>query len=608
MGFAEGWLYWMMEKEKRVNPILNVLREEWRHLGSMKKTFVFYLFLFVIAETIFLMNPLIIGLVFNTIQEEITSDAELNKLIGLIFLLLAVTVGSQVFHSVGRYFERKTGYLVYRNYVNKKVAKVLELPVKWHKDHHSGDTIDKINRGSGSISSFSQHFTFDIVYGILGMFGPIVILFFIDLNSAIFVLIYSLIVLYTMTRVDRKLNSLYSGMNNINNKTSASIFDYVSNIITVVTLRLKKTVSKEIDRKIMLNHPLNKKVAFLDEIKWGSATVSISVMTVLVLSYRAYNDFNSSGVIMIGTLYILYGYLQRIGQTFYKFAEIWGQTMYFSAGIENAKPIDEEFEKIKGEASVKLPKDWREVEIKNLEFTYNEKGKEKHLERIDFKLRKGKKIALVGESGSGKSTMLALLRGLYDPDRGEVCVDGKKVDRGFARLKHDITLIPQDPEIFNNTIRYNITMDLSAKKEEIDKVIEMAQFRKVVERLDKGLETNVLEKGVSLSGGEKQRLALARGLLAARNSDIILLDEPTSSVDSLNEMKIHDSIFKEFKGKTIVSSIHRLHLLDKFDYIYLFDKGKIIAEGSLQEIKNKPRFRYLWRKYGLGSRGLGRKA
>ena len=111
------------------------------------------------------------------------------------------------------------------------------------------------------------------------------------------------------------------------------------------------------------------------------------------------------------------------------------------------------------------------------------------------------------------------------------------------------------------------------------------------------IKTNVMEKGVSLSGGEKQRLALARGLLAARNSDIILMDEPTSSVDSVNEVKIHDNIFKEFKDKTIISSIHRLNLLNKFDYIYMFDDGKIVAEGTLDELMKNNKFKVMWQKH-----------
>jgi ABC-type multidrug transport system fused ATPase/permease subunit len=125
----------------------------------------------------------------------------------------------------------------------------------------------------------------------------------------------------------------------------------------------------------------------------------------------------------------------------------------------------------------------------------------------------------------------------------------------------------------------------------------MAQLTPVLEKLPNGIDTSVMEKGVSLSGGEKQRLALARGLLAADKSDIILLDEPTSSVDSLNEMKIHENLFREFKNKAIISSIHRLHLLDKFDYIYLFSRGKIVGQGTFSEIKKNPIFETVWKKY-----------
>jgi len=246
-----------------------------------------------------------------------------------------------------------------------------------------------------------------------------------------------------------------------------------------------------------------------------------------------------------------------------------------------------------------LPGDWDSIEFKNMDFSYNQDGNTRHLDGVDFKFKKGEKIALVGESGSGKSTMLTLLRGLYSPDEGAVYCDGKKLDHGFARLKDHITLISQEPEIFNDTVKNNITMGIRTKNEDLIDAIDMSQLKKVVGKLDKGLDTNVLEKGVSLSGGEKQRLSLARGLLAAKKSEIVLLDEPTSSVDSENEMKIHDKVFSKFGEKTIISSIHRLHLLNKFDTIYLFEKGKIVAHGSLDEIKKNPKFDRVWRKYGL---------
>ena len=323
-------------------------------------------------------------------------------------------------------------------------------------------------------------------------------------------------------------------------------------------------------------------------------------MTVLALIYQAYIDFYITGMILIGTLFMLYSYLDRVGQAFFEFSQFYGSMTKKAADIESAEPIDEAFGKIESQLKTTLPKTWQQIEIKNLNFTYNQEGSIQHLDNIDFNFKHGQKIALIGESGSGKSTILSLLRGLYLPQKASITCDGKKLKHGIQTLKQSVTLIPQDPEIFNETIRYNITMDMFNKEADLKKAIQMAQFETVVNRLPNGVETSVQEKGVSLSGGEKQRLALARGILAAKDSDIILLDEPTSSVDSINEKKIHENIFNEFKDKTIISSIHRLHLLDKFDYIYMFDQGKIIGHGTFENIKENSKFKSIWRRY-IGS-------
>ncbi len=320
-------------------------------------------------------------------------------------------------------------------------------------------------------------------------------------------------------------------------------------------------------------------------------------MIVIVLSLKAYTDYNTAGLIKIGTLYILYGYLSQVGQTFYRFASLYGDIVRYSASIENAKSIDEEFDKVKVESTDNLPQNWQELSLKNVSFNHNKGQARLHLENVNIKLKRSQKIAFMGTSGSGKSTMLALLRGLIKPESGKIMLNGKYLDNGFDKIRHSVTLIPQDPEIFNNTMEYNISMGLTTDKRDLNKAIKMAQFKEVANRLPKGLQTNVLEKGVSLSGGEKQRLALARGLLAAKNSEIVLMDEPTSSVDTINEIKIYDSVMQEFQDKTIISAVHKLHLLKKFDYIYIFDKGKIIAEGTLQELKNKPIFARVWEKY-----------
>jgi len=579
------------------HPIINTIKTEWAYLGKRRKTFVLYTSLFVLAGLVELLTPYVIGTIFNSIQQSITSNEQLWSLIKKIFLLLVIIVVFWIFHGTARILEQTTAFFVRKNLTNDKIRMVLKLPIKWHKDNHSGDTIDKINRASGAIEDFSGQMTYDITYGIVNFFGSIIILFILDWKIGLFALLFASTILFIISRVDKRLDKKYHELNQYNNKLSATIFDYISNIITVITLRLKKTVSQEIDQKLTDSYKTFKSSIVINELKWGFASIAIRVMVVSILIYRAYTDYTFTGIILIGTLYMLYGYLNNVGETFYKFAYLYGNVIRANAKLVGAYPLDEEYKKLKETETIQLPKNWQEISLKNVSFTYDRKGKISHLNNINFDFKRKQKIALVGESGSGKSTILSLIRGLYKIDSGKVYCNEKILPEGVSALKENVTLIPQEPEIFNNTFRYNITMNLPTSEETLNKIISISQLKPVIEKLPKGLNTSVMEKGVSLSGGEKQRLALARGLLAAEKSDIVLLDEPTSSVDSLNEMKIHEQLFEEFKNKTIISSIHRLHLLDKFDYIYLFSKGKIIGQGTFEELKRNPTFNIMWKRY-----------
>lgn len=579
------------------HPVLNILKTEWGYLGKRRKIFILYIFLFVIAGIVDLASPYILGTIFNSIQESITTKEEIRLLSYKILLLLAVTIVFWSFHGIARVLETTTGFHVKKNYVNDKIRMVLKLPIKWHKDTHSGDTIDKINRASGAIEDFAGQMTFNVVYSIISFVGSLIILFFIDWKIGLFSFIFSMITLFIISRVDKKLDKKYQELNIYSNKAAATTFDYISNIITVITLRLKKSVSKEIDDRQSAAYPTFKSASITNELKWGFASIAIKIMVVAMLIYKTYSEFNTTGVILIGTLYMVYGYLNNVGDTFYRFAELYGSIIRYNARIIGADPLDEEYKKLEYPEVKNLPKKWKEIRFRNVSFSYGSPKKISHIDNIDFSFKRGQKIALVGESGSGKSTVLSLIRGLYNIDSGKILCDGIPLAGKVNDIKENVTLIPQDPEIFNNTFRYNITLNLPANEKDLQKVIEMSQLIPVLERLPLKLETNVVEKGVSLSGGEKQRLALARGLFAAKKSEIILMDEPTSSVDSINELKIYEQIFNEFRDKTIISSIHRLHLLDKFDYIYFFSKGKIVAKGTFEEIKKNPLFKIIWLKY-----------
>ena len=219
------------------------------------------------------------------------------------------------------------------------------------------------------------------------------------------------------------------------------------------------------------------------------------------------------------------------------------------------------------------------------------------INNISFNLKRGEKIALIGTSGAGKSTLLNLLSGLYTPDTVQLSIDDVSFD-SLEPIQAITTLIPQEPEIFENTIAFNITMDLEATPADIDEVVNLAGFSSVLDTLPAGLATDIREKGLNLSVGQKQRLALARGLFAARFSSLILMDEPTSSVDLATEKTILSGVIESFTEATLIVSLHRLHLLPKFDRIIMLDQGEVVADGQISELLNNPGpVNALWQKY-----------
>ncbi|MFI5157016.1 MAG: ATP-binding cassette domain-containing protein, partial [Chitinophagales bacterium] len=302
----------------------------------------------------------------------------------------------------------------------------------------------------------------------------------------------------------------------------------------------------------------------------------------------------------IGALVTLLGYVNQFTSVFHDVAWQYTQIIQYNTDVQTAMNIEKAFaEQHRSDIQAELPENWQTIRFRGLNFSHRDSYDGRYgpqsLHEINIALHKGKKIAMIGESGSGKSTLLALMRGLYEPEPGlEMQVDGK--DYSFGTLNQTVTLFPQEPEIFESTIAYNLTLGLPFPEAELDEVCSCAHFTEVILQLPRGLESNIQEKGVNLSGGQRQRLALARGILAAKESDVVLLDEPTSSVDPKTESMIYENLFRMFSQKAMVSSLHRLHLLPLFDYIYVLDKGSIVAEGQFEDLRHSSEaFRALWK-------------
>ncbi len=195
-----------------------------------------------------------------------------------------------------------------------------------------------------------------------------------------------------------------------------------------------------------------------------------------------------------------------------------------------------------------------------------------------------------------------MLAGLYPADRMRVTVD----DRDVADLSALAVLVPQDPEIFESDVVTNLTMGVPRDDADIARVCEIACLGPVLDGLPGGLAAQLAERGANLSGGQRQRLALARGLLAATSASLVLLDEPTSSIDAVTEAQIYDGLLAALPHACVVSSVHRLHLLTRFDVVVLLDGGKVVDVGTAAElVARQPLFREMWRGYSRPqARGL----
>jgi ATP-binding cassette, subfamily C, bacterial CydC len=232
------------------------------------------------------------------------------------------------------------------------------------------------------------------------------------------------------------------------------------------------------------------------------------------------------------------------------------------------------------------------IEINELTFQYL--PNQPTLNHINLKVEQGGKIAVLGRSGSGKTTLLNLIMGGIMPTAGNVLINGKHAYEWGDSIHRLVGILNQKPYLFNTTILNNIRLgNPAASDEEVVKAAQMVQLDEMINKLPKGYETNMLEAGSRFSGGEKQRIALARILL--QNTPIVLLDEPTVGMDSVTEVNLLTSIFHILKGKTIIWVTHHLTGVEHMDQILFLEGGEVVMQGTHQQLlKSKERYRRLY--------------
>lgn len=493
--------------------------------------------------------------------------------------------------------ENSNAFRVRASYRRYLLQGIMAQPMDWHVAHHSGDTNDKVEKGTGALFAFAED-SFEVVYTMAHLVAAYCVLVAYYKPASIIVAVMMLVTGWVIFRFDRVLIPRYEALSLAENQIAEKVLDSITNITTVIILRVEALVFNAIMHRVEEPYQLYRSTSIRNEWKWFFVSLCCKATIVTVLMGYFAQQYFSDSVILGGTVFLLFNSTQKLSEVFNQFAGIYGDIVQRRAKIMNTELLSQEFKPASLTNHV-LPASWHFLEVQGLSFSYegNEGGK-LHLDNLSFRLERGKRYAFVGKSGSGKTTLLKVIRDLYHPQTGELLVDGHLVPDGFAGIARAIALAPQNPEIFATTIMDNITMGAEYAFGLVQRYVAMACFTQVVEDLPQKYESKNREKGVNLSGGQQQRLALARALIAADAKDMLLLDEPTSSLDTATEGRVYRNIFQGFQGKTIISSIHRLHLLPLFDQIIMFDEGKIVASGTLPELlASCHQFQELWQEY-----------
>lgn len=450
--------------------------------------------------------------------------------------------------------------------------------------------MQKINEGKNSIKKFYHFYNFQGMNLTTSLVGIIAVFTFFNIKYALLAILFVFIYLFVEFKFNKKIALKTLELNKLEEKSSGKAYEVSSNISTIKSLGIEKASSKHIDKneKRVLEANINR--TKITNLKW------ISIQTIAVTFFSLFIFIVGkdilAGALTAGSIVIYISYLTQLTIALNTISNETERLIEIKYGIYRAMLIYNLMPDIEEEDARKI-KGWKKIKIKNLGFRYK---KEPVLEDFNLEINKGEKIGIVGKSGSGKSTFFKLFLKLYLPKKGMIYYN----NRPITKIKRDsllehISIVPQETEVFNLSLKENITISRRGKfdKKLYQKTIQASQLSNVISKLKNKDLSLIGEKGIRLSGGEKQRLGIARAIY--KDTDIIIFDESTSNLDYITEKKIQDAL--DDLNKTVIVSAHRLSTLKRMDKIVVLDKGRIIEEGNYEKLlAKKGKFYEIWKK------------
>lgn len=457
------------------------------------------------------------------------------------------------------------------NYIRLKYFKALEkLPIKDLINHHSGYILSLINKVSDGLAPIM----FDIFWTFAKSISNMTLFFYFTARESVFIAIINLIVLIIFitisTVLSRKMVPIADELNKKRASLLESYTDFMSNILTVKRLGIYSFVENKLFHKTDENYNQIQRLQSFHANRWFFLHTLFNfafLSTIGFLLFQVSKGKISPSVLIlfIAAYTIVRGNVERLSENFKSLMEM-------KAYINNLDQIISPSDLVNENKEIKK---WEEVKFNKVFFQHP--GTKKKISIPDFIIKRGEKICIIGNSGEGKTTFLNLFTNFLKSDKGERLIDGQSYEKMNGNFfQNHITMISQETELFNISLRENITLGQKIEEKTIFEIFDKLDLLAWVQNLEDGLETIVGEKGIKLSAGQKQRINLIRGVLL--NREIVLLDEPTSHLDSATERKVIDFLTDYLSGKTAIIVSHREALRE------LCDKCYSIKDYALTEV------------------------
>lgn len=527
------------------------------------------------------LRPYILKIILNRVAEVPSQDVFIYLTLPALAYLFMSFLLSTVFRLYGYFVEIKMIPRLRQRIAISTVDTLLKQSHQYYQNRFAGSLTNKVNDLVGNIPEMIQTIIDRFFSHGLALAVAIYTLWQVNIKFALFILIWTTLFLGGALMFSKRLSRLADIWSEWGSTITGKLVDVLSNVLSV------KLFARESAERSMLLGTFDEAVKAEQKLQWSFFWVwmcyGYSFVIVLGLNLYFLIKGRQEGWVTVGDFALvltiniaIVEFLWQLTKEFSQFSKYYGKVTQALRTIVVTPDITDDTE------AKPLVVTKGDIIFDSVQFHY--KGAQALFKNKSVILHSGKKVGLVGYSGSGKTTFVNLILRLFDVNSGRILIDGQDIrDVTQDSLHTVIGMIPQDPSLFHRTLMENIRYGWTeATDKDVIAASKRAHAHEFIQALPEGYHSLVGERGVKLSGGQRQRIAIARAIL--KNAPILILDEATSQLDSVTEKFIQDSLWELMQGKTTIVIAHRLSTLLHMDRILVFDRGKIVEDGTHQEL------------------------